>query len=63
MNALAAFVAGVILLAIVAVIVSKNAQTPSVLTSAGQALSAVIAAAVGPVSNNTGNMFGGTGTM
>jgi hypothetical protein len=39
----------VIGLAIVAVLVSKGAQTPDVLKSAGSALSAVIGAAVSPV--------------
>lgn len=47
---IAGIIAGLIGLAIVAVIVGKNAQTGSVLTSAGQALSGVIAAAVQPVS-------------
>lgn len=53
-----AVISGVIGLAIVAVIVSRNAQTPSVLSSAGSALSQVIGAAVAPV---TGNSFGGSG--
>ena len=43
-------IAALIGLAIVAVIVGKNAQTGSVLTSAGTALSGVIGAAVAPVS-------------
>lgn len=43
-------VAALIGLAIVAVIVGKNAQTSSVITSAGTALSGVIGAAVQPVS-------------
>jgi hypothetical protein len=51
-----AVIAGVIGLAMVAVVVSKNAQTSSVITGAGTALSSVIAAAVAPVSNS------GTGT-
>lgn len=50
--------AGVIGLAIIAVLVSKNAQTGSVLTSAGSALSSVIGAAVSPVSGASGNSFG-----
>lgn len=58
-NGLIAIVAGVIGLAVVAVIVSRNAQTPTVLTSAGSALSSVINAAVQPVSgNNLGNLLG-----
>lgn len=54
-------VAGIITLAIVAVIVSKNAQTSSVLTGAGTALSSVIGAAVQPVSSTGTNQFGSTG--
>jgi hypothetical protein len=54
-------VAGVIGLAMVAVIVSKNANTSAVFTGAGQALSGVIAAAVGPVSGSgSGGAFGTT---
>jgi preprotein translocase subunit SecD len=54
-------IAGIIGLAIVAVIVSKNAQTAGVITGAGTALSSVISAAVSPVSagGNT-NQFGAT---
>jgi PRD1 phage membrane DNA delivery len=55
-----AVIASVIGLAIVAVLVSKNAQTPAVLTGAGSALAGVIGAAVGPVSNTQSNNFGGT---
>ena len=46
-------IGGLIGLAIVAVIVSKNAATSSVIRSAGGALSSVIGAAVSPVSGNT----------
>lgn len=56
---LVTIIAGVIGLAIVAVIVSKNAQTPTVLTSGGTALSSIIGAAVSPVSG--GNTFGAAG--
>lgn len=38
--------------AIVAVIVSKQAQTPTVIKSAGSAFSQIINAAVGPVSGH-----------
>lgn len=51
-------VAGIIGLAIVAVLVSKNAQTGSILTSGGSALSSVISAAVQPVSGSSSNLFG-----
>jgi hypothetical protein len=60
--ALVAIVAGIIGLAIVAVIVSKNAQTPTVLTSGGTALASVIAAAVAPVSSTQSNNFGSNGS-
>lgn len=50
LQTIGAIVAAVIGLAIVAVLVSKNAQTGTVLTSAGTALSGVIGAAVSPVS-------------
>lgn len=43
-------IAALVGLAIVAVIVGKNAQTGSVIRSAGDALSGVIGAAVQPVS-------------
>lgn len=53
-----AVVGGIIALAMLAVAVSKKAQTPQVLTGAGQALSSVISAAVGPVSGSSTNQFG-----
>lgn len=53
-------VGSVITLAMIAVIVSKNANTPAVFTGAGTALSSVIAAAVAPVSNTGGAITGGT---
>jgi hypothetical protein len=43
-----AVVAAVIGLAVVAVFVSKNSQTPAVFTAAGSSLAQVIAAAVNP---------------
>jgi PRD1 phage membrane DNA delivery len=45
-----AIVAAVIGLAIVSVIVGKNAQTAGVIQAGGSALSSVIGAAVAPVS-------------
>jgi PRD1 phage membrane DNA delivery len=42
----------VVVLAIVAVLVSKNASTGGVLTSGGNALSNVIRAAVSPIGTN-----------
>ncbi len=53
----------VIGLAMIAVLVSKNAQTPAVITGAGSALSSVINAAVSPVANNAqGSSFGSAGS-
>jgi FtsH-binding integral membrane protein len=62
---LVAIVAGIIGLAIVAVVVSKNAQTGTVLTSGGSALASIITAAVSPVatSNTFGSATGGTGAL
>lgn len=42
--------------AIIAVIVSKNAQTPQVLTSAGTAFASILKAATGPVSGGIGSI-------
>jgi PRD1 phage membrane DNA delivery len=53
-------IGGIITLAMVAVVVSKNAQTSSVIQGAGTALSAVIGAAVAPVSGSSTNTFGST---
>ncbi len=46
-------------LAILAVIVSKSANTSGVLTSAGTAFSSVLKAAVSPVSGGSFNFGGG----
>ena len=53
-------VGGIITLAMVAVVVSKNAQTSTVIQGAGTALSSVIGAAVAPVSGSSSNTFGTT---
>ena len=58
--------AGVIGVAIIAVLVSQKAQTPQVLGAAGQAFSNVLSAATGPVTGavsapnvgSSGGMFG-----
>lgn len=49
--------------AIVAVLVSKQAQTPQVFQSVGGALAGVIGAAVSPITGSTSysNMFGSPG--
>jgi len=57
---LIAIVTGVIGLAIVAVIVSQRAQTSTVISSSGSALSSIIGAAVAPLGSGT-NSFGSTG--
>lgn len=49
---------GIFTLAMLAVAVSKNAQTSQVISGAGTALSAVIAAAVAPVSGSSTTSFG-----
>ena len=53
-------VGGILTLAMVAVAVSKNAQTSSVIQGAGTALSSVIGAAVAPVTGSSTNTFGTT---
>jgi PRD1 phage membrane DNA delivery len=58
---LVAVVGGIITLAIIAVVVSRQAQTPQVLQAGGSALAAVIGAAVQPVTGNSQNTFGGIG--
>lgn len=59
LGVLAAIVAGLVGLAIVAVIVGAQAQTSSVLQAGGTALAGVIKAAVAPASG--GNTVGGIG--
>jgi hypothetical protein len=58
LGTIAAIIAGIITVAIVAVIVSKNANTAAVITGSGTALSGVISAAVAPVASNGGGGFG-----
>ena len=60
LGTIAAVVSAIIGLAIVAVLVSNQAQTGTVLTSAGTALSGVIGAAVAPVTGNNGSSMTGT---
>ena len=49
-NAIIAVMVAIVGVATLAVIVSKNSQTASVLQAGGSAFSSIIAAAVGPVS-------------
>jgi hypothetical protein len=58
MFAVATAIVGV---AIIAVLVSKNAQTGTILTSAGTALSTAINAAVSPVTGSSSSFSGGAG--
>jgi len=51
-------IAGIIGLAIVAVLVSQRAQTPTVISSGGTALASIINAAVSPVTTGNGPVFG-----
>ena len=63
---IATIAAGVIGIAILAVLVSKNAQTPQVLGAAGSAFSNVISAATGPVTGATAapvNSSSGSGIL
>ena len=53
-----AIVSGIIGLAIIAVLVSTNAQTGTVISQTGGALSSIINAAVSPVAGSSSNVFG-----
>ena len=53
-NGLIAVATAIVGLAIVAVLVSQNAQTGSILTSGGTALSTSIKAAISPVTSSGG---------
>ncbi len=61
MNAAVAVIGGLVTLAIIAVVVSRNAQTPTVLTSGGTALASIISAAVSPVTGSRSNTYGSVG--
>lgn len=54
MTTIASILLAVIGLAIVAVLVSSNAQTGTVLTDAGTAFSGILQQAVSPVANTNG---------
>jgi hypothetical protein len=56
-------IAGIIGLAIVAVIVSRQAQTPNVLQAGGSALAQIIGAAVSPVAGTGANSYGSAGAI
>jgi membrane DNA delivery protein len=64
--AVVSVIAAVIGLAMVAVLVSKSANTSSVISSAGSALSSIIGSAVSPVTGSTstfGSSSTGTGSI
>jgi hypothetical protein len=62
MNTIAAIATSIIGVAIVAVIVSKNAQTGSVISAAGQAFEGILGVAVSPVTGgSSGGSSGGGG--
>ena len=56
-HSITAIIASIIGLAIVAVIVSKNSQTSSVVQAGGSALSSLIQAAVQPVSSTNNGIL------
>lgn len=57
-TAIAAMVTAVIGLAIISVLVSKNAQTSQVITSFGSSVGTLIGAAVSPVTGGSGGITG-----
>lgn len=59
--AVVSIIAGILGVTIIAVLVSQKANTQSVITATGGALSGIIGAAVSPVTGNTSNQFGSTG--
>lgn len=59
LTATLAIVSGIITLAIISVVLSRNAQTPQVLGAAGSALGTVIGAATAPVMGGGGGNMGG----
>jgi hypothetical protein len=62
-DALIAIVTGFISLAIISVIISSKAQTPSVISAFGSALANVISAATSPVTGNSATPNVGNGTF
>jgi hypothetical protein len=61
-SSLATIATGIIGLAIIAVLVSKNANTPQVVGAGGSAFSGALAAAEAPVSGNSLNVAGTYGS-
>lgn len=60
---LAAILTAIIGLAVIAVLVGQNSQTPSVIQAAGTGLAGLIGAAVSPVTGGSGGMSGAPGQI
>lgn len=58
-----AIITAVIGVAIIAVLVSKNAQTTGVISAAGQSFSSVLNTALSPVTNGVSGGLGGLGNL
>lgn len=63
MGQLVVVLTGIIGVALVAVLVSRNAQTPQVISSGGNALSKFLATAVSPVTGGSGLSLGNLSGM
>jgi hypothetical protein len=50
------FISGILVLAIIAVIISKNARTSQVIQSFASAFSNILGVVVGPISGNSANV-------
>lgn len=57
-SSIVAILTAIIGVAIIAALVSKNAQTPQVLQAAGTAFSGILGSALGPITGN-GSSLGG----
>jgi hypothetical protein len=55
-NGIIAILAGVIGISVLAVLVSKQSQTPQVLQAAAQGFGSILSAATGPVSGGLGGL-------
>jgi hypothetical protein len=62
-SAALAIVGGAFTLAIISVLVSRNAQTPAVIQSTGSAIGNIIGQAVSPVTGSGGSVSSGGGAI
>ena len=62
LTVIAVSLSAIIGVAIVATLVSSNAQTPQVFNAGGTAISNILKAAVMPVTNSNAGLLGGTGS-